>query len=197
MHLPPTYTTDHKLRFLVSCVLALAVSLVVDAVARTLHLYLNIAPAHSFTPRYSSEMSGSDLRLDLLQEILGKKVTLRDPFDLSPEDTILAPELLSGANMEWEQWQTKDDAASQGSNAWNQEPPAKREQQPILHFDQEVPSVRAAHDCSSLRVGEVLSKEITFSPWKTILAYPDNFIGKGNRPRVGLANLNPLSDTSS
>ncbi|POR33207.1 ATP-dependent DNA helicase II subunit 2 [Tolypocladium paradoxum] len=131
-------------------------------------------------------MSDSDLlaRLDLLQQVLGKKVTLRDPSELSDEEEPPAPGIMSGENSNWEQWQTKEDTATQTSNAWNQESPARREAQPIPGLDQEVLSINAGFDCSSLRVGEVLSKEVTFSPWQTILAYPNNFIGKVNKPRA-------------
>ena len=44
-------------------------------------------------------------------------------------------------------------------------------------------------DCSSLRVGEPLNKDATFSPWKLVLSYPSCFIGKTNRPRVSGIHL--------
>lgn len=40
-------------------------------------------------------------------------------------------------------------------------------------------------DVASLRAGEPTSKDVDFCPWNTVLSYPDQFIGKGNRPRVG------------
>lgn len=153
-------------------------------------LHIRLSNASRLHTPFLFNMSDSDLlaQLDLLQEILGNKVTLRDPSELGDEEEPPAPEAMSGENSGWEQWQTKDDTATQASNAWNQEPPAKREPQPTPNLYQEVISTNAGFDCSSLRVGEVLSKEATFSPWKTILAYPNNFIGKTNSPRVSLAS---------
>ena len=42
-----------------------------------------------------------------------------------------------------------------------------------------------AYDCDGYVVGEPVSADVVFCPWKIAESYPDHFIGKTNRPHVG------------
>lgn len=39
---------------------------------------------------------------------------------------------------------------------------------------------------SEFRKGQSFQKDIAFCPWKTVLSYPGQYIGKANRPRVSI-----------
>jgi hypothetical protein len=70
-----------------------------------------------------------------------------------------------------------------GRDAWNSTTRPSTEKQPAFGKIKELPAVEPL-DCSKFVAGEPADETIDFCSWKVILAYPDHFIGKTNRPRV-------------
>ncbi|KAL7938978.1 hypothetical protein V8C35DRAFT_289782 [Trichoderma chlorosporum] len=70
-----------------------------------------------------------------------------------------------------------------GRDPWNStsHPPAEKQRQ-VSEIDISPPVMPL--DCSKFIVGEPADEAINFCSWKVILAYPDSFIGKANRPKA-------------
>lgn len=116
-------------------------------------------------------MSDSDLieGLALLGEILDRKVALLDPSGLVDE-THEAAVTETEEEPRWETWQTKDCPSTSVRHATSP--------------NQEAPFIGVDVDCSRLVQTREASGDVNFCPWKTILAYPNMFIGKANKPRI-------------
>lgn len=70
-----------------------------------------------------------------------------------------------------------------GRDTWNSVAHSLPEKKaPVAKIDDSPPVMPL--DCSKFIVGEPADETISFCSWKVILAYPDSFIGKANRPRV-------------
>lgn len=70
-----------------------------------------------------------------------------------------------------------------GRDTWNSVGHSVPEKKvPVAKIDDSPPVVPL--DCSKFIVGEPADESISFCSWKVVLAYPDSFIGKANRPRV-------------
>lgn len=133
-------------------------------------------------PRRIMSDSALATQLALLQDVLGKKVGLRDPGELV-EEAQEAEATDDKDEPSWEAWQAKDESPVTESNAWCRDPPAKR-----ASTVRERPFARVSPDCSALRVGDMVGEDVAFCPWRALIAYPIMFIGKANKPRVRRAN---------
>lgn len=70
-----------------------------------------------------------------------------------------------------------------GRDTWNSVGHSVPEKKaPVAKVDDSPPVMPL--DCSKFIVGEPADETISFCSWKVVLAYPDSFIGKANRPRV-------------
>lgn len=70
-----------------------------------------------------------------------------------------------------------------GRDTWNSVGHSLPEKKaPVAKIDDSPPVMPL--DCSKFIVGEPADEAISFCSWKVVLAYPDSFIGKANRPRV-------------
>lgn len=70
-----------------------------------------------------------------------------------------------------------------GRDAWNSTVHSSTEKQRQLEKIDNLPAV-VPLDCSKFIAGEPADEVTSFCSWKVIQAYPDNFIGNANRPRV-------------
>lgn len=119
--------------------------------------------------------SGDNLesRLQALAKILDKRVTLTEPPRRSEDDAVPP---VDGT----------ETAAQQEGVVLDQLPTQRREAPPQV--PQTVPSLvleRQAFDCSNFHVGQPEDENFDFCPWVVVQSYPDFYIGKANRPRVG------------
>ncbi|KJZ71792.1 hypothetical protein HIM_08812 [Hirsutella minnesotensis 3608] len=109
-------------------------------------------------------------QLDMLQQLLGKKVSLREA---NSHEEAPAP---SRDNEAWENRQARDSPTFTISC-----PSASIIPDPKLFGEQEA-KVSVAANFSSLGAGEPAGGDFPFCPWKAIQAYPNMFIGKTNKP---------------
>ncbi|PHH72533.1 hypothetical protein CDD80_4471 [Ophiocordyceps camponoti-rufipedis] len=116
-------------------------------------------------------------QLSLLQDVLGRAVTLEDPGIVigSDDDDDHVPKKEPVPEPRWERLHAKDKKRPKSRK------PSKFS--PQKGPDSKGPGSTSV-DCSELSVGDTLDRDVEFCPWKAITAYPNMFIGKTNRPRA-------------
>ncbi|PFH57514.1 hypothetical protein XA68_14917 [Ophiocordyceps unilateralis] len=119
-------------------------------------------------------------QLSLLQDVLGRAVTLQDPGIVIDNTEVMSAEPIPEPS--WEHLHVKERSRKSRK-------PSKLPAQETPPPDLKGPETTSI-DCSALPVGERLDRHVEFCPWKAIVAYPNTFIGKANRPRAS-----PFFDT--
>ncbi|KAH6998759.1 hypothetical protein BKA56DRAFT_665310 [Ilyonectria sp. MPI-CAGE-AT-0026] len=115
-------------------------------------------------------------RLEKLQALLGKEVSLVDPQKATESLKGVVP-MESSPDSDWQ------NAANPGGHAKLAQDVMHRHTRSEEVKDQErAMRHQKAFDCSSFRVGEPLDEDVHFCPLKTMVTYPERFIGKTNKP---------------
>ncbi|RDA92849.1 hypothetical protein CP533_2888 [Ophiocordyceps camponoti-saundersi (nom. inval.)] len=122
-------------------------------------------------------MADPDFDLSLLQDVLGREVTLKDPKIgvPKPDDTSKA----SGKDHREPRWELLH-AKAKPRNEKPKPSKSSAQTQP-RHPELTGPT---SLDCHALSMGDMLRKDIEFCPWTQVVDYPDRFIGKKNKPRA-------------
>lgn len=117
-------------------------------------------------------------RLEKLQALLGKEVSLVDPQKATESLKGVVP-VESNPDSDWQ------NAANPGGHAKLAQDTMHRHTRSEEVKDQErAMRHQKAFDRSSFRVGEPLDEDVHFCPLKTMVTYPERFIGKTNKPLV-------------
>ncbi|RDA87546.1 hypothetical protein CP532_3984 [Ophiocordyceps camponoti-leonardi (nom. inval.)] len=122
-------------------------------------------------------MANPDRDLSLLQDVLGRVVTLKDPGPSAENTDKTATESRrEHREPRWEHMHAKEKPRD-----------AKRKpSKSSTPIQQPTPETTGPSgiDCSALSEGDMIPPEVEFCPVEEIMKYPHSFIGKGNRPRA-------------
>ena len=129
-------------------------------------------------------------RLGKLGQILGQSATLKDSH--SPENTPQTaedtdkqnqPKKLTLLQLNRGGW-ANPKMFTNGDDAPEHQQPETKKQCEQPSFDE---LFKKPFDCSNFLVGEPLDEQIDFCLWKAAVAYPEQYIGKANKPRVSVS----------
>ncbi|RCI14684.1 hypothetical protein L249_6438 [Ophiocordyceps polyrhachis-furcata BCC 54312] len=122
-------------------------------------------------------MADSDPDLSLLQDVLGRAVTLKDPgIGIENTHETATKPLREHREPRWEQVHAKEEPRNGKCK------PTKSSAR--IQSSAPEPADPISIDCSALLVDDMVPCDVEFCPVPEILAYPHFFIGKGNRPRA-------------
>lgn len=133
-------------------------------------------------PPIASNMAGSKVEKDLkmLSELLHQQVSLLEHPD---EDDTSSSEPNETAALV----HTNTPSTEAPGSSSHRSRPVQGDGPVKFEKDEFAPRAKTsgAYDCDGYVVGEPVSADVVFCPWKIAESYPDHFIGKTNRPHVG------------
>jgi hypothetical protein len=144
-----------------------------------------------------SEEENVAISLKVLAEILGQTVDFKEPPQGEQPTTDLGSKSSSGNAVNKEEaWQDDPDdrwgvgilgssrRRNSNTRAWHTNPSPEQEKKEGPGVC-EPKKLSQALDYSTFHIGEPVAEDVCFCSWNLVVGYPERYIGKASKPRVG------------